>query len=707
MHPHSTSRFPLATALLLALLAGSSTQAQVINEVVANHTGTDDHEFLEVFGDPSTDYSNLTLLQLEGDAGSAPGLVDSALTVGTTSASGHWFTGFLNSQLDNGTATFLLVDSFTGTVGADLDTDDDGVLDITPWTAILDSVAINDGDVDFEYSTVVLTPGFDGVSFTPGGASRIPDGTDSDSVGDWVRNDFDGAGLPGFGGTLESGEALNTPDVANSTTLAPSGPAQISEVVLDHLGEDTHEFLEIFGEPAVDYSASTLLVVDADANPGEILSALPAGMTGSNGFFATAFLSEQLPNSGATVLLVESFSGTTGMDLDTNDDGTLELTPWAAIEDSVALADPAAGDVVYSTTVLTPTFDGGSTLPGGASRYPYGIDTDAPGDWRRNDFDGAGLPGFGGGLESGESFNSPGEVNIVGADDYYASVDTGSAVLLRSTLHDALDDHVRFPYSSSEVDTWDVLELADEDPTDSGSILDVYRNASYAKEGGGNSNYNREHTWPRSYGFPDDGPENYPYTDCHQLFLSDIGYNSDRSNLAFGNCNAGCSEDPTLANGGQGGGSGSYPGNSNWFTGSGGSGIWETWSGRKGELARAQLYLDLRYEGGLHGVTGAAEPDLILTDDTSLIQTTGTNAPTAFMGRLATLLAWHEADPVTEGERLRNEVVYRFQGNRNPFVDHPEWVACLFSGASCNNGIFADGFESGDTTSWTLTVGAP
>ncbi|MCH9646778.1 MAG: endonuclease [Deltaproteobacteria bacterium] len=294
-------------------------------------------------------------------------------------------------------------------------------------------------------------------------------------------------------------------------------------------------------------------------------------------------------------------------------------------------------------------------------------------------------------------------------DDYYDSVDTSSAATLRSSLHEALDDHVRFPYSSSEVDTWDVLEIADEDPADSGSILDVYRNASYAKEGGGNSNYNREHTWPRSYGFPDDGPGNYPYTDCHQLFLSDIDYNSDRSNLAFGTCNAGCSEGPTLANGGQGGGSGSYPGNSNWFTGSGGTGIWETWNARKGELARAQLYLDLRYEGGLHGITGSAEPDLILTDDTSLIQTTGgVNAATAFMGRLATLLAWHAADPVTDGERLRNEVVYRFQGNRNPFVDHPEWVACLFSGAICNGGgIFANGFESGGTSAWTLTVGAP
>jgi endonuclease I len=52
------------------------------------------------------------------------------------------------------------------------------------------------------------------------------------------------------------------------------------------------------------------------------------------------------------------------------------------------------------------------------------------------------------------------------------------------------------------------------------------------------------------------------------------------------------------------------------------------------------------------------------------------------MGLLSTLLQWHLADPPTARERERNEVVYSFQGNRNPFIDHPEWASeSLFTSA--------------------------
>ncbi len=270
---------------------------------------------------------------------------------------------------------------------------------------------------------------------------------------------------------------------------------------------------------------------------------------------------------------------------------------------------------------------------------------------------------------------------------YYDTVDVTTAGSLRATLHDTIDDHFRLPYTSGSTDTWDVLELADQDPGNPGNILDVYGNNSYPKQGGGNTFYNREHTWPKSYGFPNDSSSNYPYSDCHQLFLCDSGYNSSRSNKPFRNCSSSCSEKITVLTNGTGGGSGVYPGNSNWTSGSFTSGTWEAWNGRKGDMARAMFYMDIRYEGGVHGTTGVAEPDLILTDVESLIaaSNTGNNESVAYMGMLSVLIQWHQSDPVDDKERARNDAVYIDQGNRNPFIDHPEWADCLFDGACAND----------------------
>lgn len=262
---------------------------------------------------------------------------------------------------------------------------------------------------------------------------------------------------------------------------------------------------------------------------------------------------------------------------------------------------------------------------------------------------------------------------------YYATVNTGSAAALRSSLHPIIDDHVRFPYTANTTDTWDVLAVADQDPMNASRVLDIYRNASLAKQTGGNDFYNREHTWPNSLGFPSDGAANSAYTDLHMLMVSDVSYNSSRGNKPYDNCSASCTEYPTVTTNGTGGGSGTYPGNSNWGNGS----VFEVWNRFKGNVARAMFYMDLRYEGGTNAVTGASEPDLRLTNDLSLVVVTGGNASVGYMGRLSTLLQWHQQDPVDTAEQLRNEVIYSYQGNRNPFVDNPQWVACIYSNV-CN-----------------------
>jgi len=171
---------------------------------------------------------------------------------------------------------------------------------------------------------------------------------------------------------------------------------------------------------------------------------------------------------------------------------------------------------------------------------------------------------------------------------------------------------------------------------------------------------------------------NYPYTDCHHLFLCNDSYNSSRGNKPYSTVGgSGTTEKPTVANDGVGGGSGTYPGWSDWYDVT----YWETWWDRRGDVARALMYLDVRYEGGTHGVTGYSEPDLILTDNLTLIENsnTGSNESVAYMGLLADLLQWHADDPVDAKEIARNDAVYGGQGNRNPFIDHPEWVDCLFN----------------------------
>ncbi|WP_199610209.1 endonuclease [Flocculibacter collagenilyticus] len=255
---------------------------------------------------------------------------------------------------------------------------------------------------------------------------------------------------------------------------------------------------------------------------------------------------------------------------------------------------------------------------------------------------------------------------------YYDTVNASSSTSLRSSLHNIIDDHHKFPYSASTIDTWNILEVADQDPNSAGNVIDVYLNASYQKFGGGNNYYNREHTWPKSYGFPKDGPTNYAYTDTHHLFISNSTYNSHRSNKPFASCSSGCTEYVTQSNNGRGGSSSE----SNWTSGAN----WQTWEGRKGDVARALLYLDVRYEGGTHGITGVSEPDLILTDDRTLISNSqqGSNISVAYMGLRSVLLQWHKDDPVDAFETRHNDAVYLYQGNRNPFVDHPEYVACVF-----------------------------
>ena len=98
----------------------------------------------------------------------------------------------------------------------------------------------------------------------------------------------------------------------------------------------------------------------------------------------------------------------------------------------------------------------------------------------------------------------------------------------------------------------------------------------------------------------------------------------------------------------------------------------------RGNIARSLFYMAIRYTGD-----AADEPALVLTDETALI-----DSASAYMGKLNNLLAWHRADPADAGEELRNDEIYGlYQTNRNPFVDHPEWVDLTFAPAHTNRPV--------------------
>ncbi len=259
----------------------------VINELGISDAGTD-NEFAEFFGDADTNYSAYTLVEIEGDISGA-GAINAVVQLGLTDADGR-FTIDPAPAFQNGSSSFLLVEDFTGAVGDDLDTDDDGTFDVEPWTTIVDGVAIDDGGAtDLHYATPVLDDSFDDAridnSFTPGGLSRIPDGTDTDAATDWYRNDFSWDGATN--GSPVPGEALNTPGAANELAPPAVAPVLINEVDADQVGTDSAEFIELTSGEVGGASLDGLVVVLYNGNGDDSYGAfdLDGLVTGADGYF--------------------------------------------------------------------------------------------------------------------------------------------------------------------------------------------------------------------------------------------------------------------------------------------------------------------------------------------------------------------------------------------------------------------------------------
>ncbi len=292
----------------------------------------------------------------------------------------------------------------------------------------------------------------------------------------------------------------------------------------------------------------------------------------------------------------------------------------------MAISDGAGGDASTARWCSAWLSTASPACPAGSRGCPKGSTPTAVSDWARNDFDGAGLHQPLGrhadrrrSLEYRRLDQPPPRRGLLerrrrrhrrGPAPGDPQPDEGPPA---AQLHLERYRHLEHPRGGRR-----------KSGQFSSQILALYPNVAYTKFGGGTGPYNREHSWPQSYGFPDEGATNSPRTDCHHLFLDQVESNGDRGNKPFGTCNAGCTQIATVSNHGHGGQGGGYPGDSNWYTGPDGpTGIMEVWNHRRGDVARAQLYMDIRYDAGNHAATGFAEPDLILTDNTGQIASTG------------------------------------------------------------------------------------
>ncbi|GHH50413.1 endonuclease [Lentzea cavernae] len=228
-----------------------------------------------------------------------------------------------------------------------------------------------------------------------------------------------------------------------------------------------------------------------------------------------------------------------------------------------------------------------------------------------------------------------------GGGDYYAAANGKTGAALKSALNGIIRNQTKLSYDQ----VWDALKATDQDPANANNVKLLYSGISLPKtsNGGGGDQWNREHVWAKSHG--DFGTATGPGTDVHHLRPEDVSVNAARGNLDFDNGGSPVTQAPgSLADGDS----------------------FEPRDAVKGDVARMIFYMAVRYEGNDGYV------NLEINNSVS-------NGSQPYIGKLSVLKQWSQLDPPDAFERNRNQVIFdRFQHNRNPFIDHPEWVASIW-----------------------------
>ena len=392
-----TSRTILAAIAAFALPALASAQV-TLNEIRVGQPGFDTQEYVELKAVAGTSLSGLTLVVIGDAEGQTPpaqnGVIEEAIALsGSVGTSGYFviaeptFTLALADLVaplnfeDPDNVTFLLVTGYWGTIGQSLDTNLDGTLDVTPWTGIVDSVAI------------VSTQTPDGITsdFVYSSTRVGPDGTTSPS---YVRRCLNtGAWQVGAADLSVAGD---TPDADNPQCSTGGETVRISELRTDMPGADDNEYFELEGPPGTVLNGYTYIVLGDGNDPLDVgvietVVSLDGVTIPASGYLLVAeptftlatpdFIT--LPNAlnfensdNVTHMLVRGFTGALGDDLHTGTSCVLDTTPWTAVVDAIGLKGPD------TTCIFSDAYVG----PDGAFTVAHAYRCAPQGDWTASAF---------------------------------------------------------------------------------------------------------------------------------------------------------------------------------------------------------------------------------------------------------------------------------------------------------------------------------
>ena len=239
---------------------------------------------------------------------------------------------------------------------------------------------------------------------------------------------------------------------------------------------------------------------------------------------------------------------------------------------------------------------------------------------------------------------------------YYDNAAGKTGDELKEALHNIIknDNHTSYAGLWTAYATTDkkpgtnyIWDIYSDNPNGTPPYQYTYSSDQCGSYNGEGSCYNREHVWAQSW----TNDNSTHKTDLHHVYPTDGYVNAQRSNYAFGEVGT---ASWTSLNGGKLGTC-----KTSGYTGP----VFEPIDEYKGDIARALMYVSVRY----------------YTEDGSWSTSGMTNKSEILPWAVTMLLRWHAEDPVSEKEIARNEAVYNIQGNRNPFVDHPEYAARIWA----------------------------